>query len=155
VTGSELATVSLKLGKSLREAGEVDRALVAFSDSIDAEPSADAYNNRGIVHYQKGDKERAIADYSEAVRLNPQHGEAFNNRAWTYYKSGQMQTALSDADRAVRLLPGESYTWDTRGHIYESLGNRDAAIRDYRKAISLDSRSASSAKGLERLGASR
>jgi class 3 adenylate cyclase/tetratricopeptide (TPR) repeat protein len=153
VTGSELATVQLKLGKSLREAGEVDRAIAAFSGSIGAAPSADAYNNRGIAYYEKGERERAIADYSEAVRLEPQHGEAFNNRAWTYFKSGQAQTALADADQAVRLLPGQAYTWDTRAHVREALGERDAAIRDYRKALELDPASNASRNGLQRLGA--
>jgi class 3 adenylate cyclase/regulator of sirC expression with transglutaminase-like and TPR domain len=153
VTGAELAEVQLKLGKSLRESGDLDRAVTALSESIATSPTAEAYNNRGIAYYLKGDRERAVADYTEAVRIDPQHGEALNNRAWTYFKLGRAQAALADADRAVRLLPAQAYTWDTRAHVNELLGNRDAAIRDYRKALSLDAGSDASRKGLERLGA--
>ena len=32
---------------------------------------AGAYNDRGIAWHDKGDLDRAIADYNEAIRLNP------------------------------------------------------------------------------------
>ena len=32
---------------------------------------ADAYNNRGLAYRAKGDYDHAIADYNEAIRLDP------------------------------------------------------------------------------------
>ena len=32
----------------------------------------------------KGDKDRAIQDFDQAIRLNPQHAPAFNNRGFAY-----------------------------------------------------------------------
>ena len=44
-----------------------------------------AYKNRGNAWNAKGDHDRAIADYSEAIRLDPDYAIAYNNRglAWT------------------------------------------------------------------------
>lgn len=153
VEGNDLAVIQLKYGQALRGKGQVDGAIAAYSESIKLAPSADAYNGRGIAHYDKKAWDEAIADYTEAIRIDPRHGEAVNNRAWTKYKAGQADAALADADKAVRLLPDAAYTWDTRGHIQSKLGNRDAAIRDFRKALALDPSSKAARSALLQLGA--
>jgi tetratricopeptide (TPR) repeat protein len=38
------------------------------------------YNHRGNAYSDKGDNDRAIADYNEAIRLDPKSAVAFNNR---------------------------------------------------------------------------
>lgn len=152
-SGHELARVEYTLARALSELGRVDDAIAAYTRAISITPAADSYNHRGIAFYDKGAFDRAVADYSEAIRLDGQHGEAFNNRAWTQFKTGKSRAALADADKAVQLLPSEAYAWDTRAHIHEALGNRSAAIRDFRKALALDPASVPSKDGLDRLGA--
>lgn len=150
--GEELAHVYILMGKAQRDANRPDAALTAFNAAIATKSSAAAYGLRGTVYYQKGDLEKAIADYSEAIRLDAQNGEALNNRAWTYYRTGRQEKALADADIAVRLLAKEAYVWDTRAHIHAKLGNRDAAIRDFRAALAIDPSSQTSKQGLASLG---
>src|ERR1700678_2641885 len=43
-----------------------------------------AFNNRGLVSYSKRDFDRAIADYTEAVRLDPGFARGYGNRALAY-----------------------------------------------------------------------
>lgn len=151
--GEELADIHLSNGKAFRERHELDKALEAFSAAIAAAPAPVSYSLRGTVHYDKGNWDKAIADYSDAIRLDPANGEAFNNRAWTFYRAGRSAEALTDADRAVRLLAKEAYVWDTRAHIHAALGNRDAAIGDFRSALAIDPSNAASKAGLASLGA--
>ena len=40
---------------------------------------AAAYNNRGVAYEKKGDKEKAISDSREALKIDPSHGGARNN----------------------------------------------------------------------------
>jgi len=148
----ELAMVQVWNGRALRDRHELDKALDALSLSLAAKPTPTAYSLRGTVFYDKGDWDKAIADYSEAIRLDARNGEAYNNRAWTYYRTGRSDKALTDADAAVKLLGKQAYVWDTRGHIHAALGNRDAAIRDFRSALALDPNSADSKAGLAKLG---
>src|SRR5215468_8607917 len=41
---------------------------------------AGAYNNRGLWYARNRDFDRAIADYGEAARLNPENAQAYLNR---------------------------------------------------------------------------
>jgi len=150
--GDDLASIYVELGRAQRKKEEIDAAIKAYSEAISLKPSARAYNNRGIAYFDKGDWQKAIDDYTEAIRLNSRYGEAFNNRAWTRFKARRARNALADADKAVRLLPRKSYAWDTRAHVQEALGNRNAAINDFRKALDLDPNNEASRSGLRRLG---
>ena len=44
----------------------------------------DAYCNRGVVYYFKGEYERSLTDYNEAIELDPRHVVAYNNRGVAY-----------------------------------------------------------------------
>ena len=151
--GDDLASIYVELGRAQRKKEDVDAAIEAYSEAISLKPSALAYNNRGIAYFDKGDWQKAIDDYTDAIRLNSQYGQAFNNRAWTRFKARRGGRALADANKAVRLLPRKAYAWDTRAHVYEALGNRNAAINDFRKALDLDPDNEASRSGLRRLGA--
>lgn len=147
------ATIHYKYARALRDQGEPDRAIENYTRSIELKPASEVYQHRAIAYYDKGDYVSAIADFDEAVKLEPKSADAFNNRAWTFYKAGDPDRALEDANRAVGLDGSKAYIWDTRGHIHEELGSNQAAIRDYRKALDLDAGSKSSREGLLRLGA--
>lgn len=41
---------------------------------------SDAFNNRGIAHNAMGNFAAAVADFDEAIRLDPQLGSAISNR---------------------------------------------------------------------------
>ena len=41
-----------------------------------------AHSNRGITYSDKGDFDRAIADYEQALKLNPELAAALNSLAW-------------------------------------------------------------------------
>ena len=49
---------------------------------------------------------RAIADYDEAIRLDPQMPEAYRDRGLLYAGKGNLNRAIADYDEALRLEPG-------------------------------------------------
>ena len=53
-----------------------------------------AYNNRGNAYTTKGEYDRAVQDYDQSIKLNPNYARAFNNRAWLTRKK-VTTTALS------------------------------------------------------------
>jgi tetratricopeptide (TPR) repeat protein len=64
-----------------------------------------ALNNRGNAYYDKKDYDRAIADYSEALRLDPQFALAFYNRSLAYRDKGDKDRAIDDYVQAILLDP--------------------------------------------------
>lgn len=64
-----------------------------------------ALNNRGNAYYAKKDYDRAIADYSEALRLEPKFALAFFNRSSAYRDKGENDRAIEDYIQAILLDP--------------------------------------------------
>ena len=50
-----------------------------------------AYTNRGTAYYEKGDYDRAIADSTKAIALDPNYAIAYNNRGNAYSRKGEHQ----------------------------------------------------------------
>jgi Flp pilus assembly protein TadD len=63
----------------------------------------DAYYYRGLAHASKREFENAIADYTEAITLDPDDAEAFNNRGNAYIRIGETEKAEADFTEAKRL----------------------------------------------------
>jgi tetratricopeptide (TPR) repeat protein len=66
--------------------------------------NADACDNRGLAYRAKGDHDHAIADYDQAIRLNPTP-EAFNNRGAANRAKGDLDRAIADFDQAITHNP--------------------------------------------------
>jgi tetratricopeptide (TPR) repeat protein len=45
-----------------------------------SEIAAQVYNTRGSAYFRKGDYDRALADYDQAIRLDPKYTDPVNNR---------------------------------------------------------------------------
>src|SRR6516165_9761479 len=67
---------------------------------------ATAFNNRGVVYKFKGEYDRALEDYNQAILLNPSYANAYNNRGVIYRLKGDYNRAIAytekqDYDRAI------------------------------------------------------
>ena len=57
--------------------------------------------NRGVAYGAKGDFDKAIADYTEAVRLSPGFPDACDRRGKTYAAKGKLDMAIADYTEAM------------------------------------------------------
>jgi tetratricopeptide (TPR) repeat protein len=97
-----------------------------------------AYNNRGVAYDSKGEHNRAIADFTMAIELNPKHVEAYNNRGVAYEGEGDHDRAIADFTKAIALDPKYIRAYNNRGGAFNKNGHLDRAIADYTMAIALD-----------------
>ena len=78
-----------------------------------------AYNNRGAAyHYKKGEYDRGIEDYNEAIRLRPTCAATYLNRGYAYHNKGDYDNALKDYDNAVRLCVDYEIDFIDKDKIY-------------------------------------
>jgi lipoprotein NlpI len=100
-----------------------------------------AYVNRGNAFDDKGDHERAIADYSEAILLNPKNPIAHDDRGDAYQAKGDNDRAIADYSKAITNDPKKPAYYLDRGFPYQAKGDNERAIADYNEAIRLDPKS--------------
>ncbi|MGB6017397.1 MAG: caspase family protein, partial [Nodosilinea sp.] len=65
---------------------------------------AQEYLNRGLLKLGSMDNQGAIADFSEAIRLNPDDGNFYDSRGKAKYAVGDSQGAMLEYREAVRLF---------------------------------------------------
>ena len=95
-------------GKTLFQEGKWDKAIQQLDLAIANNPlDSEAFLYRGQTYICKGSEHasQAIADYNEAIRLNPESYEAYYSRAIAYKKRGENQKALEDELTARRFDP--------------------------------------------------
>ncbi|MEE9420550.1 MAG: SPOR domain-containing protein, partial [Desulfatiglandaceae bacterium] len=117
-----------------------DDAIKAFSLSIQIIPNdSQAYNNRGTAWFYKGDYDRAIADCTKALELNPRYADAYHQLALILatcpekrYRNATKAVAL--AQKAVELSPEANFL-DTLAAAYAEAGRFGDAIATQKRAI--------------------
>jgi tetratricopeptide (TPR) repeat protein len=109
---------------------------------LQADPGAPrgawGYTSRGNEHLDKGEYDEALADYTEALRLDPGYACAYANRGIAHIRKGDYAQALPDLDRAIRLDPGLADAYLNRGFVRHQQGLYDRAIADYSQALRLN-----------------
>ena len=82
--------------------------------------NATAYFNRGIAYPPQGDLDRAIADYDQAIRLDPNNASAYNNRGIAGFQKGDYDHAIADYNQAIRLDPSLAAAYNNRGDAWRA-----------------------------------
>ncbi len=62
-----------------------------------------AYVYRGMNYNAKKEHDKAIADFSKALELDPKHAFAYKNRADAYEAKGEKMLADKDRQKAKEL----------------------------------------------------
>ena len=103
-----------------------------------AKSHEDAYVNRGVEYNNKGDYDRAIADYNEAIPLDPKDPHARNDRGESYRHKGDYDRAIVDYTEAIRLDPKYAPAHYNRGLAKRAKGDTAGDDADVATAKQLD-----------------
>ena len=92
-------------GKILFQRGQWREAVTACSEAIEAAPDGEAYLYRGRSFLCLGDTDRAIHDFSYAIRFDPSNPEGYYQRSIAYKERGDQERAEADHKMARQLDP--------------------------------------------------
>ena len=59
--------------------------------------------NRGWAWHRKREYDNSVADYSEAIRLNPNNAKAYSGRGIVFGDKGDLDKAIADFTESIRL----------------------------------------------------
>ncbi|GHU83878.1 hypothetical protein FACS189468_9390 [Spirochaetia bacterium] len=98
--------------------------------------SAEGFILRVITFADKGDYDAAIADYTQAISLDPNFTAAYISRGLA--KNSDHETKRVDYTKVNSINPNKPHAEIYRGYAYWEIGEYDAAIAEFTQAISID-----------------
>ena len=116
---------------------------------LDADLALDYYHH-GNHWFAKVEYDRAIADYDQAIRLDPRGSQwilagdnwhlarVYRDRGHAWYAKREYDQAIADYNEAIRLDPDLAWAHYYRSQAWHAKREYDQAIADYNEAIRLD-----------------
>jgi tetratricopeptide (TPR) repeat protein len=92
---------------------------------------------RATIWHDKKELGRAMEDYSEAIRLDPQNAALYCNRGYLLGERGEFAKAIADFNEAIRLDPRDPIAYLHRGHAWSEQRQYDKAVADFTETIRL------------------
>jgi tetratricopeptide (TPR) repeat protein len=125
-------------GLALKAVNQPAKALVQYNEALRCDPAyVDAYNNRGLIHFNAGRTEMAITDCSRAIELEPK-ATYFHNRAIAFLSLHDSDRAMRDLDSAARIEPTDGTIWYVRGNILQQKNETEMALASFDKALTAE-----------------
>ena len=74
-------------------------------------PSAGDRVKQGVAYYEQGELDKALVEYKEAIKLDPDNPDAHRNLGTVYMEQGKWEEAAAAYEQAIELAPdfGEAY----------------------------------------------
>ena len=88
--------------------------------------SSKTFFGRGNAHLNKGDDDRAIADYGTAISLDPHCAEAYGRRGDAHFNKRNYDRAIADFDAALRRDPYDEAVLGSLKAAYVALKERNS-----------------------------
>jgi len=96
-----------------------------------------AYFWRGHAWRDQDNLQRAIADFTEAIRLNPKYHAAYGWRGILLVDTGDYDGAVANYTDAIKVFPDDDWLFGCRGYAHFHRGDFPASADDLRRGIQL------------------
>ena len=133
---AEMSTASLAGANSMVAVGD-DRPAITLAPLRNPAPKAAALIDAGKKAALADDLEKAVADFTEAVRIDPNHPSGYTERGQALFKLGETDRAI--ADYSAALKKDANFGPALRGRAMANLyrGSTEVAFTDLSKAIQI------------------
>jgi tetratricopeptide (TPR) repeat protein len=93
--------------------------------------------DRGIAYKINGNMDRAVLEFTEAIRQNPNNATAYLKRGISYNSMQDYAQSIKDYDQAIKINPGYADAYHYRCNSHRMMHELDLALRDCNRAIEL------------------
>jgi tetratricopeptide (TPR) repeat protein len=111
--------------------------VIGCATTQEVKKDADFYNNQGVAYDDKGQYDKAIANYNKAIELNPRYAEAYKNCGNAYLIKGWWGKAIDNYTQAIEINPRLGEAYGGRGVAYIGYRQFDKACSDVKRACEL------------------
>jgi tetratricopeptide (TPR) repeat protein len=144
-----------RLSKLYRQAGRLEEAIALYQDALNhhfnvAWPHLELgqlyladqnrfFNYRGRWPWDRTRRvmglEAALAEFRQALELEPSSAEAYRQLGRAYHQAGQPDKAMAAYQQAVAVNGGWAWSWVGLGRLYLQAGSPKAALAQFKQAI--------------------
>ena len=118
--------------------GDINETIELLTqEPLENKQSSIAFTLRGIAYNAAGQKEKAIQDYSTAIKLDPESFAPYKMRAEIIFDKGKHEEAIEAFSRVLDVYPKSQAAYTRRAVNYMILENYEEAIDDFAMAIVL------------------
>ena len=128
--------VTIKMGRVIY----IAMCLVLFISVVNcygAKGKAEEFFEQGKKFSSVENADKAIDNYTKAIKINPKLAKAYNNRGIAYIWEKKYDLAIADFSKAIELDPKNGKAYNNRAIVYSYQGENKKALQDLQKAQSL------------------
>ena len=120
--------------------GQINEGIACLEGLTQQYPAfALAYNDLGVLYYQRGDKSRCVKNYKKAVAMDPKNPTFLKNLADFYLvEEGAVEKALEIYASVLQDHPEDIDALMVAGHICSAMGNGDSAKTFYQRVLDVE-----------------
>ena len=113
--------------------------MVCYEMAVAFNPGcAQAYNNLGVIYKDRGNLEKSIFYYLEALKANPNFAQTLNNLGVIHTMLGKLDEAYAYCQKAITTNPNYAEAFNNLGVLYRDEGRIREAIACYNNCLKLD-----------------
>jgi len=129
----------LKKAVSSHTAGNLKEAEQMYRQVLDQVPDhPDATHFMGVLAYNAGKNDLAVAYLKKAIEMKPSNAGCFNNMGNVFQQQGKYLESVKWYEMAARINPGHKMAHNNIAVAYLNLGNLDKALISVETALDLD-----------------
>lgn len=119
--------------------GDLGKAISDLTQAIKLRDDGVKFHiiRRGNLWLQQRNRDRAIADFTEATKLHPKNGQAFLRRGYAWLIGRDHDKAIADFDEVIKLKPKSEMAYYFRAWAWLGKNNLDKAEADASITIKL------------------
>lgn len=107
-------------------------------EALDLTLTPTVYKERGNIYFGQGNLEKAIDNYSNAIRLKSDDIEAFFNRGLAHHRLQKYREAIQDYEKVIQSNPKYQNAYANMGVCYRLLKEYNKSLLYLNKAIELN-----------------
>lgn len=95
-----------ELGYQLMREGKMEKARTLYEALVVADPYDSVFHTQlGAIHHKMGQLDKAVEQYSEALKFNFANVDAYSGRGEILFTKGKLSDAAADLNKAIELDP--------------------------------------------------
>lgn len=126
------------LGMVYEQNKQYEKAIQAYNDATEKEPSSVIYYRIAMCQYVEGLFSESLLSIDKALELDSTDIDLMTYKANIYYEMGKPDLAISEWDKVLAAQPDFAWGYYRRGWFKDLCDDREGAIEDLTMSIVLD-----------------